>query len=101
MSAPRHFSKQVEHRSPYALKPHKEAARIPVMAEDEFKAFRADVGTRGILVPIEITRRVSSSTGASACAPLASLALRACPSASSRWETSSTTCFGRRSYAGS
>jgi hypothetical protein len=56
MSAPRHFSKHVEHRSPDALKPHKDAARIPVMAEDEFKAFLADLGTRGILVPIEITR---------------------------------------------
>src|SRR6266545_7227895 len=43
------------HRCVEELAPHPEADRIPVMAEPEFEAFRADVAERGLLEPIEIT----------------------------------------------
>lgn len=46
-----------ETRSPEALTPHTEAARIPVMGEEEYAVFRADIQARGLLVPIEITRK--------------------------------------------
>jgi N6-adenosine-specific RNA methylase IME4 len=46
----------LETRSPGALTPHEDAARIPVMTEDEYDVFRADIAARGVLVPIEITK---------------------------------------------
>jgi N6-adenosine-specific RNA methylase IME4/ParB-like chromosome segregation protein Spo0J len=42
-------------RASALLKPHREAARIPLMAEDEYEAFRADIKARGIRVPLEVT----------------------------------------------
>jgi hypothetical protein len=55
MSTPSHPKGALEKRSPQTLTPHPEAARIPVMAEEEYEAFRADIEARGLLVPIEIT----------------------------------------------
>jgi N6-adenosine-specific RNA methylase IME4 len=40
---------------PQELAAHPFADRIPVMAEREYEAFRADIAARGVKVPIEIT----------------------------------------------
>ncbi len=42
-------------RHPKELAPHPHASRIPVMREADYVAFRDDVGTRGIVVPLEVT----------------------------------------------
>jgi N6-adenosine-specific RNA methylase IME4/ParB-like chromosome segregation protein Spo0J len=56
MSAPSRPNPTLQQRHPSALAAHAEAARIPVMPEEEYKAFRADVAARGLRVPIEITK---------------------------------------------
>ncbi len=42
-------------RPPAGLAPHPAAEAIPVMPEPEYQAFRTDIATRGLLVPLEIT----------------------------------------------
>src|SRR6266545_868186 len=55
MAAPPHTGNGPARRASDDLKPHPEAARVPVMGEEEYEAFRADVQARGILVPLEVT----------------------------------------------
>src|SRR5919198_3094012 len=45
----------VEWRAPQALRPHAQAGLVPAMGRGEYEALRADVGERGLLVPLEIT----------------------------------------------
>ena len=45
----------IELRKPAELTAHADAARIPVMAEGDYGAFRADVEERGVRVPLEVT----------------------------------------------
>jgi N6-adenosine-specific RNA methylase IME4 len=54
MSAPPRHSRAAAKRPTASLATHPDAARIPVMAEPEYEAFRADIATRGLLVPLEI-----------------------------------------------
>ena len=54
MSAPSRPKRTLQQRHPSVLAAHAEAARIPVMPEEDYQAFRADVGARGLRVPIEI-----------------------------------------------
>src|SRR5437868_6217440 len=39
-----------------SLHEHNEAALVPAMAAAEYRALVADIGARGIVVPLEITR---------------------------------------------
>ena len=41
-------------RPPSGLTAHPDAELVPLMPESEYAAFRADIGERGLLVPIEI-----------------------------------------------
>jgi N6-adenosine-specific RNA methylase IME4/ParB-like chromosome segregation protein Spo0J len=54
MTAASRPQRTLPQRPPSALAAHAEAARIPVMPEEDYQAFRADVAARGLRVPIEI-----------------------------------------------
>src|SRR4051812_42287416 len=54
MTVPSRPKRTLQQRPPSGLAAHAEAARIPVMPEEDYRAFRADVDARGLRVPIEI-----------------------------------------------
>ena len=43
-------------RRPQELEPHPQAERVPAMRADEYAGLRADIGSRGVQEPLEITK---------------------------------------------
>ena len=43
-----------ELRAVVDLRPHPQAAEVPILGESEYEALRDDIDTRGPLVPIEV-----------------------------------------------
>jgi len=47
---------RLEQRPVAELQPHPQAAEVPPLSEGDYRALREDINSRGVLVPIEVTK---------------------------------------------